>query len=277
MLQLEKPTVPPGPVVFDSPHSGSDYPEDFRPAIDKSILRRAEDAHVDALFNHVMLQGAALLSASFPRSYIDTNRPVDDLDPDLIEGDWPHPINPSAKSFGGKGLIWRTVQLSGAIYDRKLTVDEVARRIENYWQPYHDALRALLDETYVRHGMVLHINCHSMRSRGHEKDPDGEVDRPDIILGDRVGVSCDPKITQFAAQTLRDLGYSVSVNSPYQGQELVRAYAAPAIGRHSFMIEINRRLYMDERTLEVLPSFDVLKRNMTAFTQAIISHFREAK
>ncbi|MFT7147524.1 MAG: N-formylglutamate amidohydrolase, partial [Yoonia sp.] len=60
--------------MFDSPHSGSIYPDDFGHAIDRMILRRSEDAHVEELFSDVTDHGATLLHALFPRSYIDPNR-----------------------------------------------------------------------------------------------------------------------------------------------------------------------------------------------------------
>jgi N-formylglutamate amidohydrolase len=48
---------------------------------------------------------------------------------------------------------------------------------------------------------------------------------------------------------LRDIGYAVAVNDPYKGVELVRRHGRPAEQRHSLQVEVNRRLYMDERTL----------------------------
>jgi N-formylglutamate amidohydrolase len=229
---------------------------------------------VDQLYGNVVGLGAPLLHALFPRSYIDVNRAVDDLDAEMIEGEWPHPLNPSVKSRTGKGLIWRTVQLMGNIYDRKLTVGEVEQRIGRCWRPYRAALSSLLNQAYGAHGKVLHINCHSMRSRGHEKDPDGPGDRPDVVLGDRDGTTCDPAITAHAAELLRDLGYSVSVNHPYKGMDLIRDYSDPAAGRHSFMIEVNRKLYLDEETVTPTASFDQLRANLDTWSTALIDRFQ---
>lgn len=277
MIRTQTPTAAPVAVVFDSPHSGSSYPDDFGFVIDKAILRRAEDAAVNELFGDVIGFGAPLLHALFPRSYIDVNRAVDDLDADMIEGIWPYPNKPSVKSRTGKGLIWRTVQLMGNIYDHKLTVCEVEQRIERCWRPYRTALKSLLDEAHGAHGKVLHINCHSMRSRGHEKDPDGVGDRPDVVLGDRDGTTCDPAITAHAAQVLRDLGYSVSVNHPYKGMDLIRDYSDPATGRHSFMIEVNRKLYLDEEKVAPTASFDQLRANLALWSKTLIDDFQEGR
>src|SRR5690349_6897730 len=69
------------PVVFDSPHSGAVYPDDFAYCCPLPVLRRAEDSYVDELYEAAPTHGATLIAALFPRSYIDANRAADDLDP----------------------------------------------------------------------------------------------------------------------------------------------------------------------------------------------------
>jgi N-formylglutamate amidohydrolase len=278
MIEIERPaTSAMAAVVFDSPHSGSEYPQDFGFAIDLPVLRRMEDAYVERLFGDVIEFGAPLLHARFPRSYIDVNRALEDLDTEMIAGTWPHPVKPSVKSRNGKGLIWRTAQLDGNIYDRKLTVTEVEQRIGRCWRPYRAALESLLDETFARHARVLHINCHSMRSRGHERDPDGIGDRPDVVLGDRDGTTCDPAITDRAAALLRGMGYTVSVNHPYKGMDLIRDYSEPTVRRHSVMIEVNRKLYMDETSVTLHDGFDQLRADIAAWARALIAEFGDMR
>ena len=83
---------PPGPrlpLVLDSPHSGSDYPDDFAYCCPLPVLRRAEDAYVDELYEVAPALGATLIGALFPRSYLDPNRAPDDLDPGMLAGPLP--------------------------------------------------------------------------------------------------------------------------------------------------------------------------------------------
>src|SRR5204863_1291495 len=83
---------PPGtelPLVLDSPHSGSLYPDDFDYRCPLPVLRRAEDAYVDELYEAAPAHGATLIAAVFPRSYVDANRAPDDVDPSLLVGDLP--------------------------------------------------------------------------------------------------------------------------------------------------------------------------------------------
>ena len=234
------------PLVFDSPHSGFDYPEDMRSILSNKVLRQTEDAFIDALFGHVPVLGAVLIKATFPRCYIDPNRSTDDVQVDAIDGDWPHPVINSIKTNRGAGLIFTKIQGEEVLYDRKLSVAEVENRIANYWQPYRNQLSAELDRLHSAHGQVWHINCHSMPAKGNIHAEDGEVERADFVLGDRDGTTCAPEFTNAIEEYLSGRGYDVGINFPMKGVELVRKYGRPDEARHSLQIEVNRRLYMDE-------------------------------
>jgi N-formylglutamate amidohydrolase len=269
VLEVRRPNGVALPLVFDSPHSGTDYPEDFAHIAPLSELRKAEDTYVDELFAAAVDHGATFLRALFPRSYVDPNRAADDLDPALIDGEWPGPIAPTPKSALGLGLLWSRYPPGLPLYGRKLTVAEVRRRIEGYHRPYHDALRRALDETYARFGVVWHIDCHSMPALSNAMAVEGPgVARPDFTLGDRDGTTCSAELTDFVRQTLTGYGHKVTVNNPYKGAELVRAWSDPAAGRHSLQIEINRRLYMDERTFEKTAGFGLLRADLTRLIAA---------
>ena len=129
----------------------------------------------------------------------------------------------------GVGLIWRDMKAFGPIYAGKLTAEGVAARIEGYWRPYHAALAAAVDGVHAAFGRVVHVNCHSMASMGDRTTEDGEVPRPDFVVSDRDGTTCAPAVIDCAVETLRAAGYSVSVNHPYKGFEIVRRHA-PDIG-----------------------------------------------
>jgi N-formylglutamate deformylase len=269
-FRIHRPAGAAIPLVFDSPHSGSIYPADFDHAIDRMTLRRSEDAHVEELFGRVTDHGATLLHAQFPRSYIDPNRNEDDIDVTMIEGGWPHPVNPTSKTLTrGVGLIWKDMKAFGPIYARKLSAEDVARRIDRYWRPYHAALAMLLDEAHAAHGRVVHIDCHSMASMGDRTTEDGEVPRPDFVVSDREGTTCAPDLMGRVVAYLRDAGHSVAVNDPYKGFELVRRHGRPAERRHSLQIEINRALYMEEATLAKRPGFLEMEQTMTGLAAVL--------
>jgi N-formylglutamate amidohydrolase len=254
------------PLVFDSPHSGSSYPEDFAFTCPLRVLRRAEDSYVDELFDAAPAMGATLIAAVFARSYLDVNRAADDLDPALIYGRLPPHLAPRPTTR--VGLVRRYARPGVPIYDRKLDADEIAARIQRYHAPYHDALDEACDRLHRKFGGIWHVNCHSMPSRGNRAE--GRVgEHGDFVLGDRDGTTCGREFTEFVGSVLRGLGYDVRVNEGYKGVEIVRRQGRPLANRHSLQIEIDRSLYMDQRTLEKLPAFDRLQADLGRLVEAL--------
>lgn len=259
------PVGPAVPLLFDSPHSGTRYPADFDFTCPFPLLRQAEDTHVDELFSMVPDLGATFMCALFPRSYIDVNRAPDDIDPAMLDGVWPTPVNPSPKSLAGMGLVRHLCRPGVPMYDGRLPIAVVQDRIENYWRPYHDLLWETMEGLHARFGAVYHINCHSMPS--FVIGPDRQS--PDFVVGDRDGSTTERGFTRLVVETLRSMGYNVRLNDPYKGVELVRRYSNPARGRHSLQLEIDRRLYMNEETLEIHAGFQELREDLVALTQVL--------
>lgn len=257
------------PLVFSSPHSGRDYPESFitESRLSATALRRSEDAYVDDLFRSVVDLGAPLLRARFPRAYIDVNREPYELDPLMFEGRLPTFANTrSLRVAGGLGTIPRIVGEAQDIYRRKLPAAEAVHRIDSFYKPYHAALRSLLDEARARFGFAILIDCHSMPSTSL---PQADMGRADIVLGDRYGTSCSPLLTEFLEMGLRGMGYAVARNKPYAGGFITEHYGQPACDRHAIQIEINRALYMNEKSLEPHDGFLRLAADLTGAMQAL--------
>jgi N-formylglutamate deformylase len=254
------------PLVIDSPHSGSLYPEDFAYRCPLEVLRRAEDSYVDELFGAAPEFGATMIAAVFPRSYLDVNRAADDLDPALLSTAWPQhlPLRPATRV----GLVRRYAQPGVPIYDRKLHPDEVLERVERYHAPYHRTLDEACDRLHGEFGAVWHINAHSMPSTG-SRAHGRKGEHGDFVIGDRDGTTCAPEFTDFVASVLRGLGYEVHVNDGYKGVELVRRHGRPAERRHSLQIEVDRSLYVDQRTLEKLPGFAAVQGDLARLCEAV--------
>ena len=264
------------PLVLDSPHSGTEYPDDFRPAVPMQRLRQAEDSYVDELYARGPELGAWLIRARFPRAYIDPNRSLLDVDPTLLDAPWPGPAIPSRKTDLGIGLIWRILDDGKPIYDRKLSIEEVKQRIVRYHQPYQRAVKQALDEVHEHFGVVYHLNLHSMPAMSSVVSEEGPgVPRADFVLGDRDGTTCEPGFTATVAEFLRGLGYDVKVNDPYKGVELVRAFSDPEGGRHSLQVEVNRRLYMDEASRQKSSGFPKLQADLENLLRHVAAYAGE--
>jgi len=260
-VTITEPTGFLSPLVVDSPHSGRIYPADFAYTCPLPLLRQTEDFLVDELVAGAVDTGATLIAAEFPRSYIDVNRAEGDIDPAVLAAPWPAPLELTERTMLGLGLVRRLCMTGVPVYAAPLGVDDVMQRIDAFYRPYHAAVAAALAVRARMFGAAYLLNCHSMPSRGQE---DGTTLRADFVLGDRGGTSCDPAFTRCVSEHLQELGYSVALNDPYKGMEIVRRYGTPATGRHALQIEINRRLYMDERKLEKTEGFDRLRRDLTA-------------
>jgi N-formylglutamate amidohydrolase len=261
-IELQRPAAERLPLILASPHSGSDYPPDFVAAsrLDPVALRRSEDSFVDELFAAAPSLGAPLLSARFPRAYLDVNREAYELDPAMFSDALPRFVNAgSPRVRMGLGTIARIVASGEEIYAGKLRFAEARRRIEGLYHPYHQALRRLIEETEALFGGYLLVDCHSMPSAaGSVCGPDGA----DIVLGDCHGTACAPEILEAARHFLAARGFAVAINAPYAGGFTTDHYGDPRRRRHALQIEINRALYMDECSYRRKPRFARLAAEM---------------
>ncbi len=272
-FELYPPLAGHSPLVLDSPHSGNIYPEDFGAVVSLERLRKAEDSYVNELYAKGPELGASLVAAQFPRSYIDPNRSLLDIDASMLDAPWPGPAVPSAKTEKGIGLVWRVLDDGEPIYGRKLSVAEVKQRIVRYHQPYQRAVKDCLDAVHDHFGGVWHLNLHSMPAFSSVISQEGlGKPRPDFVLGDRDGTTCEPELTAMVASALRAMGYEVKVNDPYKGVELVRAFSDPKAQRHSLQVEVNRKLYMDEGTREKTAGFAALKANLDSLLALVAEY-----
>ncbi len=188
--------------------------------------------------------GAPLIAARVPRAYIDLNRAADELDPALIEGVVRAPHNPRVNS--GLGVIPRVVANGRAIYRGKLPLSEAQARIERHWQPYHDALRGLIDESLAAFGEAVLIDCHSMPHEAIEAHARPGQPRPEVVLGDRFGAAAGHEVVEAVEAAFAEAGLRVARNAPFAGAYIAQAYGRPSRGQHVVQVEIDRALYMDE-------------------------------
>jgi len=241
------------PVVFASPHSGTDYPPSFvaKSRLDPITLRKSEDSFVDEVFAGVVDEGAPLLKALFPRAYVDPNREPFELDPAMFADSLPDYANTcSPRIAAGLGTIARVVATGEEIYREKLTFADALHRINELYRPYHMALKRLVDSTAESFGVAVLIDCHSMPSVGGPMDEDAGRRRFDMVLGDRHGTACAPALIDAVERFLGNEGFEVVRNNPYAGGFTTQHYGSPASGVHALQIEINRALYMDEARIK---------------------------
>lgn len=251
-------------VVFASPHSGRNYPAGFLRAsvLDERTIRSSEDAFVDTLLDGVPTLGAPLLAAAAPRAWLDLNRAADELDPALIEGTRLAAHNPRVAS--GLGVIPRVVAAGRAIYRGKITRAEAEARIDGYWRPYHDCLRALMESARAEFGEAILIDVHSMPHEAMDCIAGTGLRRPEIVLGDRFGTAAGADVIERVESAFHRAGFRTVRNTPFAGAYIAQTYGQPSRDHHAIQVEIDRALYMNEREIRPNGNFMSFRRQLHA-------------
>lgn len=277
-FELIQPADWTAPAVFNSPHSGRNFPEDFlrQSRLSRTALRKSEDCFVDELFLSCVDHGAPMLRALCPRSYIDLNREPYELDPRMFRGELPGYANTaSPRVAGGLGTIPRIVAEGEDIYRGRIEFAEARQRIDQIYLPYHRTLAALTGEVMARTGEVLLVDCHSMPASATAHITPAVKGGVDVVLGDRFGSSCAEDIAFVVEECLRKHGMRVLRNKPYAGGFITQNYGAPHRGHHALQIELNRSLYMDETTLEKTAGFQPLKTMLSEMTAVLLGYLAD--
>ena len=253
-------------VVFALPHSGRDYGISFlnQSILDQLSIRSSEDAFLDQLIDGIEKYGAPKIIANAPRAFIDLNRSTDELDPALISGIKNNIRNPRISS--GLGVIPRVVSHGKEIYRGKLSFEQAQSRIKNYWKPYHTDLSNLLQRSQSVFGQSLLIDIHSMP---HEavSTQSSFIKAPEIVVGDRFGMSSDPEFTNLVISILKQYEFRVAKNTPFAGAFITKHHGKVKKRIHALQLEIDRSLYMDEEKISPNSDFEELK---TRFFPALI-------
>ena len=248
-------------VVFALPHSGRDYGVSFlnQSILDEISIRSSEDAFLDQLIDGIERYGAPKIIANAPRAFIDLNRSTDELDPALISGIKNNVRNPRISS--GLGVIPRVVSHGKEIYRGKLSLEQAQSRIEYYWKPYHKDLSILLTRAQSIYGQSLLIDMHSMP---HEavSTQSSFIKAPEIVVGDRFGMSSDPEFTNLIVSILKHHGFRVAKNTPFAGAFITKHHGKIKERTHAIQLEIDRSLYMNEEQISPNSGFGKLKSRL---------------
>jgi N-formylglutamate deformylase len=269
-VEIHRPFRQKVPFVFASPHAGRLYPESFvaNSGLTSTGLRRSEDAFIDELFAGAVGMGAPLVAARFPRAFVDVNRSESELDGDMFDGPLPMLVDIySPRVEAGLGVIPRIVRDGAEIYRDKLCPSTAEERLAAFYRPYHTALSDLVEETRARFGFAVIVDCHSMPS---------SPSLPDIVLGDRYGLSASHHITQRAQAAFEAQGFRVGRNIPYAGGYTTALHGNPERDVHALQIEILRALYMDEERITRGARFEQLHGRITAALEQLVSLSAEA-
>jgi N-formylglutamate deformylase len=99
------------------------------------------------------------------------------------------------------------------------------------------------------------VDCHSFSARPLPHEPDQDPKGPDICVGTDP-FHTPPGLALAVARAVNNLGLTVAVDRPFAGALVPAKHYRTDDRVKSVMIEVNRRIYMDEFTGARLTSFD---------------------
>lgn len=221
------------PLLISIPHLGTEIPADIAQDMTDAAHAVADtDWHLDRLYSFAKSAGASILGARYSRYVIDLNRPPGGES--LYPGQTTTGLCPS-ETFRGESLYAE---------GRAPSQDEVGRRLDKYWRPYHETLRAELDAMREQFGHVLLWEAHSIASvlpRLFE----GKL--PDLNIGTNAGASCDASILDaISSELVREQSFTWVTNGRFKGGYITREFGQPSDGIHAVQLEMCQSTYMDE-------------------------------
>lgn len=249
-FEVTEPTRAETPVLVEVPHAGLMLDPEalawtLAPA--RSIAADA-DLYVDEIVREAPACGATLIVANASRYLVDLNRGPDDVDGEAVDGGGPGPFP--------RGVVWRLTTDGAPALVARLSRQELERRMAMVYRPYHAMVERILARKRARFGCALLLCAHSMPSAARPRAgwPAGHAQvRADIVPGTRGRSTAAGSLIDIVDRIAGRHGLSVRHDDPYRGGFSTAHYGKPANNIHAIQVEIARRLYMDEASLQRRP------------------------
>ena len=243
-------------LILNIPHSSTLIPKEYLQFFTTSSdqvneeLRCMTDWYVDDLFKSYL---GETVKARVSRLVCDMERFEDDK------------MEPMSKK--GMGVCYTKDHCGNEF--KVVSTDHKEEILSKYYKPYHKKLTRFTSSSLRDRGSALILDCHSFSSIPFSCDSDRYPDRPDFCIG------VDPyhtpmALVEFACRHFASNGrFTVEVNSPFSGSIVPIKYYGKDKRVSSIMIEVNRSLYMDERTLEKNAAYGEIKALIQSFISSL--------
>jgi N-formylglutamate deformylase len=236
---INPPTSSPVPILISVPHCGINFPPEIKEQYNQTLTQAPDDTDwfVDKLYDFAPTLGMTMISAVYSRWVIDLNR------------------DPQSKPLYTDGRIITalcptTTFLGEPLYHderTELNKQEVDRRLDLYYWPYHKKIEAILTDLKSRFGKVLLWDCHSIR----QIVPTIQKDKfPDLILGDADETSAGADLIEISLKNLQSGSYALQHNHPFKGGFITRHFGKPSENQHALQLEMSKVNYMDDGELK---------------------------
>lgn len=249
------------PIICNVPHSGTIIPEEFRgdfvlsqKDLDKEVLYMA-DNFTNYLYAELLYISSSIIS-KISRLVLDIERFQNEED------------EPMSK-VGMSALYTRTSD--GEVLRNISEENKIA--LEKIYKDYHGSFTKLVHESLVKNDKAIIVDCHSFPSVPRSYEPEQELNRPDICIG--VDEYHTPqKFVEILQSNFEKLGYKVEINTPFTGSIVPMEYYKKDKRVASVMIEVNRKIYMNEETFQMVKNFSQISKDVS---RSIITSFNKFK
>lgn len=232
------------------PHSGEQIP-DLTPwlkNLTEEVLMCDVDRFVDRLYQeHLRRLGIPFVKTEWHRYAVDLNRIPEDVDCDSLIGS----TVPSGKN--SRGYHWVMTTLKTPLMPAPMSLQTHEELTKLIYHPFHQSVKSCASEIQKNHGIVYHLDLHSMPSMGTSEHRDPGERRADIVISDCHGQSSNVEFLNLVILAYVKAGFKVAYNWPYYGGRVSEVYGRPSENHHTIQIELNRSLYMNESTKQLLP------------------------
>lgn len=243
------------PIVLSSPHAGDVFPKEFLENVELSEkeLRSSEDCYVTELVKKASDDGMPLISMNISRTFVDVNRDKIEMDDTMFyNAPVRNDIN-SRRCRVGLGVLHRVVYPSKNIYGGLLNYEEAQERIKKVYDVYHKRLTKLVGQCVKQFGYCYIVDCHSMPSM--ICNIMNESKQLDFCICNLFDESCPSEVSAFLKKNLEEKNYRVEYNRPYSGAYITFNYCQPRRKIYTLQLEVNRKLYMNEKTYHKVAQF----------------------
>lgn len=239
------------PLMVTIPHSGEKIPPQtpWLNALPEEIVMCDVDRYVDFLYEPTLhkLQ-IPFVKTEWHRYAADMNRVPEDIDSTSVIG------NKNPAGMHNRGFHWVITTYKHQLMKEPMTQQAHDELVKLIYEPFHNNIRDLYGKLHqAGYTKTFHIDAHSMPSVGTSEHRDPGERRADIVVSDSKGKSCDPRFKDLVIAAYVSAGFKVGYNWPYFGGRVTEQYGDPSREMHTLQVEMNRELYMDEKTKKLKP------------------------
>lgn len=262
-------TLPPKPLMVTMPHSGEEIPPeaDWLRRWPETILMYDVDRYIDQLYEPVLAsRGIPTVWTPYHRYACDLNRLATDVDAASVVG------SENPRGAYPRGLHWSMTTDGFPLISAPITQERHQAILRRCFDPFHVAVNQVGTSARLsaKSEVLFHLDLHSMPSFGTREHRDPGQWRSDMVISNQDGKSSSIEFFELVCRAAETQGFAVSRNWPYKGGRITEMYGKPETGWQTIQVELNRRLYMNERTKKIVPGlFSETQTRLSAFIEQI--------